>query len=111
MALEQHFQITLKALAIVLSIRKNRQITQRIEGVLNPAQDWRAERIGHIDEHYPNALAFLAAQKTGHSIGAVAEALGGFFDALPGARSNITSERRVVENDRNSGGRKASGPR
>src|SRR5215475_6482112 len=74
-AFEEHLQVAFEAVALVVSVGKDRQIGERVKGVFDATQNWNAKRVGHIEQHHANALAALAAQETRHSVWAVTEAL------------------------------------
>ena len=109
MAFEQHFQVTLKTIALVMGIGKNRQVTYGIKSILDAAQNGRAKRVSDIEQHHANALAALAAKEARHHVGAITKALGGFFNALPRRGGDIARQGCIIEDDGNGGGRKARG--
>jgi len=108
-AFEEHFQVALEAIALVVGVGEDGKVGERVEGVLDAAQNWSAEGIGDVGEHYADALAALAAQEARHGVRTVAEALGGFFNLFLGAGGDVAGERRVVQNDGNGRGGKARG--
>src|SRR2546430_5440694 len=56
-------------------------------------------------------MAPFAAKKTGHRVWPVTEFLGGFFYALFRGWRDVARQRRIVQHDRNRGGREAAGLR
>src|SRR5271167_3185582 len=79
---EKHFEIALESLALVVRVSKNWQITERVKSVFDAPENRGAEGIGDVGQHDPNALAAAAAKKTRHGVRAVAQALGGLYNAL-----------------------------
>ena len=106
--LQQHLEISLKAIPLVMRIRKNRNVRLLIEAILNPTHDHRAKRIGDVEKHHADAVRALAAQKSRHGVRAIAELPRHFFNSFFCCGGDIARKRRIVEDDRNRRGRKAA---
>src|ERR1035437_3864821 len=76
-AVEQHFQIALKAAALVVDIGKDGKVRGLKERVLNAAQHQRAVRVGHVEHHDAHGVAAAGAPRAGKPFGAVFGRLGG----------------------------------
>ena len=102
-AVEQHLQIALEAAALVVHVGENGQVRRLVERVLDAAQDQRAVRVGHVEDHDADGVAALAAQRAGELVGTVSELLGGALDAFLGDGRDVARQRRVVQDDGNRG--------
>src|ERR1035437_3750731 len=69
-AVEQHFQIALKADALVVDIGKDGKVRGLKERVLNAAQHQRAVRVGHVEHHDAHGVAAAGAPGGGKTNGA-----------------------------------------
>src|SRR5216683_1095721 len=98
--LEQHLQVPLEAVLLVMRVRKNRHVRRLIQRVLNTPQDRHAKGVSNIEEHHSDAVAPPAAKKPRHDVWPVPEFLRYFFDALL-----------RCQHDGNRGGREAAGLR
>ncbi len=98
--LQQHFQVTLEAVALVMRVGKNRYVGRLIKRVLNPAHHRGTERIGNVEEHQPHSMAALAPKKPRHRIRPVTKLLGHFLNAFFCGGSDVARQRRVVQDDR-----------
>src|SRR6267143_4701980 len=107
--LEQQFQVAFEAVSLVVRIREYLYVGRLIQGVFDASQDRGAERVGNIEEHDADAVASLAAQKSRHRIGPVAEFLGYFLNAFFCRWCNVARQRRVVQHNRDRSRRKAAG--
>jgi len=103
-AVEQHFEVTLEAAALVVHVGENGKIRSLVQRVLDAAQHQRAIGIGHIENHDADGVAALAAQRSCELIGAVAKFFGGALDALFSDGGDIARQWRVIQNDRHRGG-------
>ena len=68
---QHHFQVTLKAAALVVNVGQERQEIGLIERVFDTPQDPRAVRVGHVKNHDSDRVAPLAAERAGKQVGAV----------------------------------------
>ena len=99
--LQEHLQVALKTIPLVMRVGKDRHIRRLIQRVFNPAHHRRAERIRNVEEHQPHRVAALTAEKPRHCIWPVAEFLRGFFDPFLCSGSDVPCQRRIIQNDRN----------
>ena len=107
-AVEQHFQIALEAAALVVNVGEDGQVRRLVERVLNAAENQRAVGVGHVEDHDADGVAALAAQGAGELVGTVAEFFGGALDFFLGDGRDVAGERRVVQDNRDGGGRKTA---
>ena len=61
MAIEQHFQVSLEAAALIVSVREYGQVRSLIQRILDAAQNGRAKRINDVEDHYAHGVVALAA--------------------------------------------------
>src|SRR6266702_4504925 len=59
---QQHFQVALKSVSLVMGIRENRDVRGLIKRVLDTAQDRRAKGIGNVKKHHSDTVAPFAAE-------------------------------------------------
>src|SRR6185295_1384984 len=50
-SVQQHFQVPLKTAPFIVRVSKNGYIRRLVQGILNPAQNQRAVRVGHVENH------------------------------------------------------------
>src|SRR5262249_43834684 len=104
----KHFQVALKAAALVVDVGENGKVGRLIERVFDAAQDQRAVRVGHVEDHDSDSVAALAAERAGKEVRPVTQLLGRLFDSLLGFGRNIAGKRRIVKHDGDGGGGKSA---
>ena len=78
---------------------------------LDGSQDLGAVRVGDIENHYANAAATLAAQRSRENIGTISQPVGHFPNTLPGGLRDSPCGRTIAEHHGNRGDRHAALPR
>ncbi len=61
--------------------------------------------VGDVENHHADGAIAFGAEETRDDFRAIGEFFGGAFDAVFGGWRNVARERRVIENDRDGGGR------
>jgi hypothetical protein len=107
-AIEQHFQIALEAAALVVYVGEDWQERSLVKRALDPPQDRCAVGIGHVENHHPDRARTLVAQGARKHIRPIAELMGGPPNSVFGRVGYITSERRIVQHNRDRGRREAA---
>ena len=105
---QDHFQITLEPVPLIVRVRKNRYVRGLVQRVFNPAQNGRTKWIGDVEEHHAHAVRSFAAQETGHRVRPVTQLPRGLFNFFLGGRRDISGERCIVQNNGNRGRREAA---
>ena len=86
-----------------MRIGQHGQVRGLIKRVFDAANDERAIRVGHIEDHHSHSVIALAAQRFGKDVRMIAELLGRLLNPRLGVRGNVTGQRSVVEYDGNGG--------
>ena len=79
-----------------------------VKRALDPPQDRCAVGIGHVENHHPDRARTLVAQGARKHIRPIAELMGGPPNSVFGRVGYITSERRIVQHNRDRGRREAA---
>ena len=88
MAFEQHLEVSLEAIPLVVRVSENRDIRSLIERIFDSSHDQCAKRVRNVEEHHADALMRPLAARAGHGIRAVLELARNLFNAFLGRGSD-----------------------
>src|SRR3989454_1708622 len=63
-AIEEHLEVTLEAMRLVVRVGQHGQVRRLIERILDAAENGRTERVGQIEDHDADGVGAAAAQVT-----------------------------------------------
>src|SRR5690349_989765 len=91
-----------------MRVGKNWHIGRLVKGVFNPTENQRAIGVSYIEDHDPDRMTTLAAQRARKQVWPVAQLLGCFVNTRLGCGWNVSSQRSIVQHDGNCGRRETA---
>src|SRR5882762_165995 len=97
--LQQHLQITLELIQIILRIHDDWKIGRRLKGLLNPLENQSAKGIRDVEDHNPDNLATTAPKRAGKGIRAVSKPFRCSANQLLRLHCNMFRKWSLIQND------------